>query len=395
MHRHALLALTLMVMVAAVFVACPTALGQGAGPKPAAPAAGAGKIPDTVEVTETGAGMDEAEAMRDALRKCVEKGAGTYIFSSTETKDFVLAKDTVLAKAAGFVVKKEVVKPAKQLEDGTWTVTVKAVVSVKGISDVWGTVKTMLQEMGRPKIMVWLDEKIDDRLRDDSTVQTAIEKALLDSGFLLVNKEQIKEIDKKDLSAAVAEDKPDKVQAIAKRFGAQIFISGHALTTAGKRSVVGGVDFYNYEAVANVKTYRSDDAMMMSAVPGRATRGSGRVSTSAAQQSLDFQGQAIAAAVREDILNHWMEIMQGRGELKLEVDNIKFAQVVKLTNAIKGLKEVKDCTRDSFNNNVAVFAIQSDVKADKLAEKLVEKMEKQLEVTDVTNNVIKAKYVGE
>ena len=60
----------------------------------------------TVEVT--GVGMSEAEAVNDALRKAVEEGAGTFIYSHSETEDFALVRDTVLARSAGFVQSKEV-----------------------------------------------------------------------------------------------------------------------------------------------------------------------------------------------------------------------------------------------------------------------------------------------
>ena len=349
----------------------------------------AGPTPDTVEVTETGTGTSKEEALRDAMRKCVERGAGTTIFSRTEVKDFTLAKDTILAKAAGFISKWEALKPAREVDDGTWTITIKAVVSMKGVSDVWGTVTTMLGEMGRPKIMVFINEKVSGEAKEDSTVQTGIESLLLKSGFILVNKEQIKEIDRKDLAAAVAEDKPDKVQAIAKRFGAAIFISGSAEAKTGGASNIGGMTMTAYEAVANVKTYRADTGQLISSIPGRATRGAGRTGLAAAQQSLDFQSQQIAGQVVNDILEHWMEAMSGRGEIQLHVDNIKFADYVKLKKALAELKQIKAHNTPQFANNTAEASIQSDVKAEELAEKLVEAMP-ELEITDVTQNVIKA-----
>ena len=71
-------------------------------PPAMAPAAGeVRKISDNlVEVTVSGQGTSKEEALRDAQRKAVEAGAGTFIYSRSETKDFMLVKDTVLARAA-------------------------------------------------------------------------------------------------------------------------------------------------------------------------------------------------------------------------------------------------------------------------------------------------------
>ncbi len=143
-----------------------------------------------------------------------------------------------------------------------------AVVSVQGIEDMWGVVTTLLQQMGRPKIMVFVREKIGEDVQDDSTVQTRIENLLLKSGFLLVDKEQLKEIDKKDLQAAAAEDSPARIQAIAKRFGAQLFITGTANSHAGPAKNVSGVELFPIRPESNIRCYRSDTAQLLSSIPG-------------------------------------------------------------------------------------------------------------------------------
>jgi hypothetical protein len=44
-----------------------------------------------VTITVTGAGANEDEALRDAMRKAVEQGAGTIISSHSTVKDFTLS----------------------------------------------------------------------------------------------------------------------------------------------------------------------------------------------------------------------------------------------------------------------------------------------------------------
>ena len=362
-------------------VAASPAWAQNARPK--------GNNKNLVEVTVTGGGVTEDDALRDAMRKAIERGAGTFISSQSQTKDFALVRDTILARAAGFVQSRKILSKS-QLPDGTWEVRISAVVSVQGIEDTWGAVTTLLAQVGRPKIMVFIREKIADKDQDDSTVQTRIENVLLKSGFLLVDKNQLKAIDRRDLTAAVADDNPAKVQAIAKRFGAQIFITGVANCTAGPITSIGGVRLYPYQAEANVRTFRSDTAQLLSSVPGRPTRGVDRVWRSAASKALDTQARVLAPLVLADILTFWQEALAGRGEVQLQVEGISFTQYMALKKKLKEIKELKDINA-KYANKIAECSLQSDVNAEALAEKIAEAIG-EVEITDVSQNVIKAKF---
>ncbi|HUS47448.1 MAG TPA: hypothetical protein VNA25_08820 [Phycisphaerae bacterium] len=342
-------------------------------------------------VTVTGAGMNKQEALRDAQRKAVEQAAGTFIYSQSQTKDFALVKDTVLTRAAGFVQSYETLS-GKEMEDGTYEIKIKAVVSVKGIVDTWGVVKNLLQQMGRPKIMVYVTEKIGAAGVPDSTVQARIENMLLKSGFLLVDKERVKALAEKDKAFANLEDNPERLIAIMKQEKAQIFIRGSANATAGAVKQSGGLTLHTYEAEANIRTFRADTGQLMSTIPGKPTRGVQRVWRSAAKQALDFQAQQIAPLVVRDVLGFWQEVLAGRGELELRVEGISFKGYLKLKKSLAAVKQIKDVTVQ-FNNKVATCSIQSDVKAETLAEAIVGAVE-DIEITDVSANTIKAKYKG-
>ncbi|MCE5326690.1 MAG: hypothetical protein LLG01_09765 [Planctomycetaceae bacterium] len=342
-----------------------------------------------VEVTVTGGGASEEEALADAMRKAVEHGAGQYISSHSEMKDFALVRDTVLSRSAGFLQSKKILSKG-ELPDGSWQVKISAVVSIKGIEDTWGVVTNLLAQVGRPKIMVFVRERIGERVQDDSTVQTRIENLLLKSGFVLVDKEQLKEIDKKDLTAAAAEDSPARLQAVAKRFGAQIFISGTANATPGPTSVVGGLQLFPFQAESNIRCFRSDTGQLLASQPGPSTRGVDRVWRSAAAKALDAQAQIVAPKVVEDVLQFWQDALAGRGEVQLHVEGVTFKQYTQIKAKLKTVKNVKDVTA-AFHNQVVECSLQSDLIAEKLAEKLADAMP-ELDISDVSANVIKAKF---
>jgi len=347
------------------------------------------KGPGLVEVTVTGQGMSKEEAIRDALRKAVERGAKTFIHSESETKDFVLVRDTVLARAMGFVQSHRVLSGPRQTPDEVWEVSISAVVSVEGVQNVWGTVKTLLKQIGRPKIMVALTEKIQGQAQEDSTVQTRIENLLLKSGFLLVNKKQLKAIDLKDIAAAVAEDKPQKIQAIAKRFGAQLFITGSTnAVSSGSTLAFGQVRLYDYGADGDIKCYRSDTAQMLASQNGTA-KWSDQNPRNAAKKSLWRLGDILGPKVQDNILRFWLDVIQGHGEVVLEVEDVSFRDYLNLKKAVQGIKGVEDVTA-KYSNKIAKISIQANMNAEQLAEKIVEVVA-NLEISDVSQNVIKGK----
>jgi hypothetical protein len=345
-----------------------------------------------VEVTVTGAGLNKTEAISDAKRKAVERGAGSYIYSQSKTSNFELVKDTILARSAGFVQSFTIIGTPKTTEDGAVELKAKVVVSIKGIEDTWGVVKNLLTEMGRPKVMVVINERTDQWSQEESTLQTRIENLLLKSGFLLVNSKQLKAIERKNMQAAVAANKTDVIQAIARQYGAQLFITGVSEATSGGIWNYAGVRFFRYGATCNVKCYRSDTAQLLSNQSEKAQQSDRATAKRAAFRAMNICGIRIAPKIRADILRFWMDVLEGRGEVQLTVEKIKAAAYFKLKKALKGVKGVKQ-VNGKFSSNVASISIEYDSAAEKFAEVLAEQFEDIIEITDISQNVIKATYV--
>jgi copper chaperone CopZ len=241
--------------------------------------------------------------------------------------------------------------------------------------------------------MVFIQERIGGQSQDGSTVQARIEQRLLKSGFKLVDREQIKAIDEKDLAAAISENNPAKAQAIAQRFGAQLFITGVANAASGGVKNLYGTQMHTYEAEANIRCYRSDTGQLLSSIPGTATRGVQRVWRSAAKQALDLQAQQIAPKVVNDILRFWQDALEGRGEVQLHVANIAFKQYIDLKKALTALKGVQN-VKATYRNKIAEISIETEMTAEGLAEKIVTEIDENIEIQSLTQNVIKGKYGG-
>ena len=342
---------------------------------------------DTKEVTVTGMGMSKDEAVNDALRKAVEEAAGTFIYSQSESKDFALIRDTVLVRSAGFVQSRQVLSAKENPVEGTWEVRVKAVVSVQGIQDTWGVVKDLLDRMGRPKIMGAITETIDGNTQDDSTVQTRIEGLLLESGFKLVNKDQLSAIEKKDVAAAVLADKPEVIQAIAQKFGAQLFITGSTSASPGQAGQAYGVRLFRYGADGDIKCYRSDTAELMSSRNGR-TFTNDRAARLAAKKALAGLGDDLGPTVQRDILTFWRDALGGLNSAKLVIEGIDFDQLMELEEALEALEQIT-AVDSEYNDPLAEIELETDMPAKKLA-RVIAKEIKSLKVTNVSQNVIRA-----
>ena len=345
-----------------------------------------------VEVTVTGAGLTQEEAISDAKRRAVEKGAGAYIYSQSKTRDYILIKDTILVRSAGYVQKFTIIGTPKKTDDGAVELRARVVVSIKGIVDTWGVVTNLLAEMGRPKIMVAINEQVDNLPQEQSILQTSIEGLLLKSGFLLVNSKQIKAIDRKNMQAAIAANKPDVIQAIAKQYGAQLFVTGTSNATSGGRWYYAGVRFYRYGADGNVTCFRSDTAQVLSSRKDTAQQSDRATGKIAAVKALGICGNKIGPKVRADILRFWMDVFEGRGEVQLVVEKIKASAYFKLKKTLTGIKGIEQ-VNGKFASNVATISIQYNSTAERLAELLASQFENVIEISDISQNVIKATYV--
>ncbi|MBI4578818.1 MAG: heavy-metal-associated domain-containing protein [Planctomycetes bacterium] len=376
----------------------PWAVAQQATP-PAAPAAAASPaagVEDIVLVEADGEGLDKEAAIKAALRAALEKGSKTEIFSDTKVENFELMHDTILTRAEGIVTDYQIVKgPEKVIGGGTVKVWIKARVSKKALHDSWGAIQNVLNQMGRPKIMVHIVERIDGNREEQGILEVKIEQRLLKSGFDLVERGQIASVMEKEKADAAAEDNVAKLQAIAKEFGAQIFITGTANANQAGIEELYGVPFAFYNCDAQFKAYYTDTAKLLASVPMPQTRGGARgrkeYSPQAGKQALDNAAPRVLDELYQQVLSQWSTAISAGGELVLEVEGMKFAAANRLKKAIGEMKGVEKVNFE-LTKGIARFRINAKLSANDLAEKLSEgEFEKAMDINDVKLNRIQAK----
>jgi len=113
-------------------------------------------------VKVTAEGYNRDDALKQALRKALEEGAGVQIAGHSQVENFALIRDTIYSRAAGLVSDYKVLRESEG-PGGSVVMTIEATVRPSTVAEAWGEVQNVLDQIGRPKIMVWVDEKIDGR----------------------------------------------------------------------------------------------------------------------------------------------------------------------------------------------------------------------------------------
>ena len=88
-------------------------------------------IDKDAEVVVKGVGITRDDALKNALRLCVEQAVGVALTSETKVENFVVIKDAINTRAEGYITKYEIINEVPFPD--RYEITVKAVVSLDPI----------------------------------------------------------------------------------------------------------------------------------------------------------------------------------------------------------------------------------------------------------------------
>ncbi|UCG17190.1 MAG: hypothetical protein JSV19_04000, partial [Phycisphaerales bacterium] len=244
----------------------------------------------------------------------------------------------------------------------------------------------------------YIRERIDGVEQDSSILESQIEHRLLDTGFTVRAGEQVRAIAAKEAQDAAAEDNIAKMQAIAKDFGTQIFITGAAnANAAGVRDLYGEpTAMYNGDCM--VKMYYTDTGRLLASESLPNWRGGARgihtLSPQAGKMALASAGAAVIEKVYATVMGQWSTQLSAGGEIRIEVEGVNVAEAIaikKKLGQIDGIEKV----HYKFTKGIATYRIVGKMTAEALTEQLVEgEWEQLIEIVDVKLNRIQAKKPG-
>ena len=357
---------------------------------------------DVVTVKVQGQGIDEDSAIKDGLRKAIEQGGKQEIMSKSQTKDFALEYDVVLARASGIVKHYDVTGKRSSL--GVTTVDITAQVSKKLLDATWGEVAILLKQLGRPKIMVVFTEIIHDLdraepsrevVQKDSILGTAIERKLLKLGFKLVNPGQMKEIDRKKAEVAAAENDTEALKSLAMNYGAQVYIKGVSRASGPEHTTAAGVNLNMWETDVTIQGFWTETADAIFSHTMTGVRGGSRVAGPiGGRQALEKSGMKLADASVYDLLESWTRgTAGGVGDVILEVSNVAdVKQGILIKKALAEIPGIEEVVKDGAKG-VVKYTCQTNMTAETLTEHLIEATFQgfELDITDQKAKTIVAR----
>jgi hypothetical protein len=362
--------------------------------------------PEAKTVTVKAEGYNRDDALKQALRRALEQGAGVQIAGFSQTENYALLRDTIYSRAAGIVSDYRILKE-EEAAGGLWAVTLTATVRPDAVAASWGEVQNVLDQIGRPKIMVLIDERIDGRPEPHSFVQSRIEEMFVKAGFDLVSHEAAEEIRRREAADAQDAGNAAKLARLAKDAGAHILIRGAAnADRAGLENLYGTpAAFYNCDV--QVKVYTTDTGKLLASesVPAlrRGVRSQREFSPQAARAALaaatfprsdEHREPALAIKLVESVMEQWSTQISAGGDIELEVEGVDFKTFVELKKALGGMERVRSVDGD-FTNGTAQLRIKALMQTHTLAELLTEKpFNAWIEVVDLKPNRIQAKAAG-
>jgi len=354
---------------------------------------------NVVEVTVTGEGMSEDSARNDALRKALEQGGGVEISSHSQAENFQLIRDTIYARADGIVTDYKILEQG-DAAGGVKFCKIRAKVNKSAIATTWGEVQNVLDQVGRPGIAIYILERIDGLVQDSSILESQIENRLLKAGFNVYAGQQLRALAEKEGGDAGSEGNVAKVQAIAKDFGTQIFITGTAQANSAGVKELAGEPTTMYNGDGMIKMYYTDTAQMLASESLANWRGGARgfhtVSPQAGKKALENAGQELVERCYQSVMQQWSTRISSGGELTLEVEGMTLADAIKLKKKIQeiSLDKIKNVNH-AMTKGIATFRIKAQMTAEELAEHLVGgEFASIIEIVDLKTNRIQAKKVG-
>ncbi len=355
---------------------------------------------EVVEVEATGEGLSQESASRDALRRALEKGAGLEIASRSQTENFALIRDTIYARADG------IVKDFKVLEEGeaaggTKYCKIRAKVSKSAVAATWGEVQNVLDQIGRPAIAVFIQERIDGQIQDSSILQAKVEERLLKAGFDVRAGDHLRVMAEKESFDASSEGNVAKVQAIAKDFHTQIFITGTAQADAAGVKELAGEPTAMYNGDGMIRMFYTDTGQLVATESLANWRGGARgfrdVSPQAGKKALENAGEELVERCFQTVMRQWATRISAGGEITLEIEGLSVADGIKLKKKLRDIDPERIMSVDgpSSTKGMTTFRMKAKMTAETLAEHLVEgEWATLIEITDLKTNRIQAKKIG-
>lgn len=185
------------------------------------------------------------------------------------------------------------------------------------------------QNADMPRVMVVVDEKIDNVDATARKVAGKIEKALLEKGYRIVDSRQFSEVRARDLAAADA----TKAKELGRRYGAELIIAGGAQANFGAEKDVYGTKMNEYTSDGEVKLIITDTGEIL-AIASDSDKKSSQGKSQAASKTLEELGTKLATDLIAKLDKAMKEMKEKPIIVELILQGVNDATLVKIESEL-------------------------------------------------------------
>jgi len=340
---------------------------------------------EKVVETEGVSFSSKKDAIRQAQRAAVEQGVGVFIQSETETANYVIQKDKILARSKGYVTSYKILKEEKK--DTKYTVKIKATVSLDKIKDDLIAMKILLESMERPKLMVLVEEDYIDMKKPGMKIaETEINSLLASRGFELVDKAQVEKVKEQNKARQALAGNVSAASSLGLSFGAQYVIIGKAVAQDVGEAFA-GTGLKSIQTSLQLKVIQSQSGLLLGSVVKNGVAAHISPLTGATNSFKNSVQKAADEYLIDAITNSFQDYLNNGTPLKLHITGVKTFQNYKQINKeIQSIKSVVSSKKEGWNKTGGLLVLDLRYKgtSEELAEKLDGKNlgKKSLEVVD-------------
>lgn len=299
-------------------------------------------------ITEGISVLSKADAIRQAQRAAVEEGVGVFIQSETESSNYVLQKDIILARTSGYVTSYKILEETSKKND--YFVKIEATVSLDKIKDDLMAMKILLESMERPKLMVLIEEDYIDMTKPMMQIaETELNSQLAAKGFELVDKAQVEKVKEQNKARQALAGNVGAASSLGLLFGAQYVIVGKAVAQDVGEAVA-GTGLRSIQASLQLKIIQSQSGILLGSVVKNGVAAHISQLTGATVSIKNTVKKATDGYLVNVITNSFQDYLNNGAPVKLHVSGVKsFKQYKAISNEIENIKMVVSSKKEGWN----------------------------------------------
>ncbi|UFS70736.1 flagellar assembly protein T N-terminal domain-containing protein [Geomonas sp. RF6] len=363
---------------------------------PARPSSALAAREETVEARGTAliAGRkDQArdQALSAALRQAVRQAVGVMVESESLVRNEILVSDQVLSRSNGFIKKYSILHEG--VEDDTYAVDIRAVVSEVKLRKALGGIGVSLRQMGKPRIMLQLTDGAGEAhgLLPAGGAKGVVEARICD--LLLAKGFELSEGANGLATGPHGRPSARTADAIAKasKSGAAEILFTGSVSSRSASAPISGTSLHPCQASVSVKAVNADSGEVLASHSAHAAVP--HINPAAGEaEALGKAAEEVAESLSRQILANWKRKVEGTRTVRLVVSGLGgYDDLKSLKTTLKEkVEDLEDIWERGFEGHTANIDLEVTSSSSSLAEQLsaLSVRGQPIEVVSFTPNVL-------